>query len=104
MDNLAVSDQFIKSLLFAFFVGATVITLLHLVNLIEPEHLIGREGVAWLVTTVACATEPLLRYFGVLKGSVESRISELMKASVLGRTVGAPAGCLFAWAIMIVGA
>jgi hypothetical protein len=103
MDNLAVSDQFIKSLLLAFFLGATVITLLHLVNLIEPEHLAGREGVAWLVTTVACATEPVLRYYGMLKGGIESRISELMKASVLGRMIGAPAGCLFAWAITIVG-
>jgi hypothetical protein len=103
MDNLAVSDQFIKSLLLAFFFGATVITLLHLVNLIEPEHLAGREGVAWLVTTVACATEPVLRYYGMLKGGIESRISELMKASVLGRMIGAPAGCLFAWAITIVG-
>jgi hypothetical protein len=103
MDNLAVSDQFIKSLLLAFFAGATVITLLHLVNLIDPEHLAGREGVAWFVTTAACATEPLLRYFGVLKGGVESRIGELVRASVLGRTIGAPAGCLFAWAITIVG-
>jgi hypothetical protein len=103
MDNLAVSDQFIKSMLLAFFFGATVITLLHLVNLIEPEHLAGREGVAWLVTTVACATEPVLRYYGMLKGGIESRISELMKASVLGRMIGAPAGCLFAWAITIVG-
>jgi hypothetical protein len=103
MDNLAVSDQFIKSLLFAFFMSAVVIALLQLTNLIEPEHLLGREGVAWLIAMVVCGVEPVLRHYGILKGGVENRITELTKARVLGRVIGAPAGCLFAWAITIVG-
>lgn len=103
MDNLAVSDQFIKSLLFAFLVSAVFIFVLQLSNLIDPDHLIGREIVAWLVATVACTAEPLLRHRGVLKGAIECQISEFTKASALGRVIGAPAGCLFAWAITIVG-
>jgi hypothetical protein len=103
MDNLAVSDQFIKSLLFAFFLSAVIIFVLQLTNLIDPDHLVGREGVAWLVATVICVAEPLLRHHGVLKGAIESRIGEFTKASTLGRLIGAPAGCLFAWAITIVG-
>jgi hypothetical protein len=103
MDNLAVSDQFIKSLLFAFFLSAVIIFVLQLTNLIDPDHLVGREGVAWLVATVICVAEPLLRHHGVLKGAIESRIGEFTKASTHGRLIGAPAGCLFAWAITIVG-
>lgn len=103
MDNLAISDQFIKSLLFAFFMSAVVIALLQLTNLIEPEHLVGREGLAWLVAMVVCGIEPVLRHYGVLKGGIENRITELTKARVLGRVIGAPVGCLFAWAITIVG-
>lgn len=103
MDNLAVSDQFVKSLLFAFFLSAVVIAVLQLTNLIEPEHLLGREGVAWLIAMVVCGIEPLLRYHGILKSGIESRITGLTKASVLGRVIGAPVGCLFAWAITIVG-
>jgi hypothetical protein len=103
MDNLAVSDQFIKSLLFAFFLSAVVFALLQLTNLIEPEHSLGREGVAWLIAMVVCGVEPVLRYYGIPKVGIESRITELAKASVLGRVIGALAGCLFAWAITVVG-
>ncbi|WP_144150862.1 hypothetical protein [Paraburkholderia sp. BCC1885] len=103
MDNLAVSDQFIKSLLFAFFCSAVLIFVLQLTNLIDPDHLVGREGVAWLVATIVCTVEPLLRHQGILKGGIECRIGEFTKASTLGRVIGAPAGCLFAWAITIVG-
>jgi hypothetical protein len=103
MDNLAVSDRFIKSLLFAFFFSAVAIFVLQITNLIDPDHLIGREGAAWLVATLIFTLEPLLRHHGVLKGAIESRIGEFTKASVLGRLIGAPVGCLFAWAITIVG-
>lgn len=103
MDNLAVSDKFIKSLLFAFFLSAVFIFVLQLSNLIDPDHLVGREGAAWLVATVACTAEPVLRHHGVLKGAIECKISEFTKASVLGRVIGAPADCLFAWAITVVG-
>lgn len=103
MDNLAISDQFIKSLLFAFFVSAVVIGILQVIHLIEPEHLVGREGIAWLIAIALCAIEPVLRYCGVLKGGIENRISELMRANLLGRVIGAPAGCLFTWAITIIG-
>jgi hypothetical protein len=103
MDNLAVSDRFIKSLLFAFFLSAVAIFVLQLTNLIDPDHLVGREGAAWLVAAVICTIEPLLRHRGILKGGIESQIGEFTKASVLGRVIGAPAGCLFAWAITIVG-
>ncbi|RFU48734.1 hypothetical protein [Paraburkholderia sp. DHOC27] len=103
MDNFAASDQFIKSLLFAFLFSAVLIALLQLTNLIEPDHLVGREGVAWLIAMAVCGIEPVLRHYGILKGSIESRVAELTKASVLGRVIGAPAGCLFAWAITIVG-
>ncbi|HEY1998135.1 hypothetical protein [Paraburkholderia sp.] len=104
MDNLAVSDQFIKSLLFAFFLSAVAIFLLQVINLIDPDHVIGCEGIAWLAAVVLCTLEPVLRHYGVLKGGVESRTGEFTKASVLGRLIGAPAGCAFAWAMTIVGA
>jgi hypothetical protein len=103
MDNLAVSDHFIKSLLFAFFLSAVATFILQLTNLIDPDHLVGREGIAWLVLTAGCVLEPLLRHHGVLKGSIESRIGEFTKASALGRLIGAPAGCVFAWAMTVVG-
>ncbi|HEV3422976.1 MAG TPA: hypothetical protein VG105_04165 [Paraburkholderia sp.] len=103
MDNLAVSDQFIKSLLFAFIFSAVAIFLLQVTNLIDPDHLVGREGAAWLVAAVVCTLEPVLCHHGVLKGSVESRIGEFTKASAPGRLIGAPAGCAFAWAMTIVG-
>ena len=103
MDNLDVSDRFIKSLLFAFFLSAVAIFTLQMTGLIDPDHLVGREGAAWLVATVGCVLEPLMRHHGVLKGAIESRIAEFTKASVLGRLIGAPAGCVFAWAMTIVG-
>jgi hypothetical protein len=103
MDNLAVSDQFIKSLLFAFFFSAVAIFVLQMTGLIDPDHIIGREGVAWLVATTVCTLEPVLRHQGILKGGIESSIAEFTKASALGRLIGAPAGCAFAWAMTIVG-
>lgn len=103
MDNLAITDQIIKSLLFAFFLSAVAIFVLQVTNLIDPDHVMGREGLAWLVAIAVCTLEPVLRHFGVLKGAVETRIGEFTKASVLGRAVGAAAGCAFAWAMTIVG-
>jgi hypothetical protein len=103
MDNFADSDQFIKSLLFAFLFSAVSIFVLQLTNLIDPDHLLGREGIAWFVATVVCTVEPLLRHQGILKGGIECRIGEFTKASALGRLIGAPAGCAFAWAITIIG-
>lgn len=103
MDNFADTDQLIKSLLFAFLFSAVLIFVLQLTNLIDPDHLLGREGIAWLVATVVCTAEPLLRHQGVLKGGIECRIGEFTKASALGRLIGAPAGCAFAWAITIIG-
>jgi hypothetical protein len=79
MDNLAVSGRFIKSLLFAFFLSAVIIFVLQLTNLIDPDHLVGREGVAWLIATIICVAEPLLRHQGVLKGAIESRIGSSPK-------------------------
>jgi hypothetical protein len=104
MDNLAVSDRFIKSLLVAFLFSAVAIFMLQITGFIDPDYLVGREGAAWLVVTLVCAAEPLLRQHGVLKGGIESGIGELTKASALGRLIGAPAGCASAWAMTIVGA
>jgi len=103
MDNLAVSDRVVKSLLLAFFFSAVAIFVVQITNLIGPDHLIGREGAAWLVATFVVTLEPLLRQYGILKGAIESRIGEFTKASVPGRLIGAPVGCVFAWAMTIVG-
>jgi hypothetical protein len=103
MDNHALPDQFFKSWVFAFLVGAAVVGTLQAIGLLSPDKVLTRQAPVWAALVIACSIDPLLRYFGVLKAEVEQRWGDYTIASVLGRSSGALIGSAFAWGIAILG-
>ncbi|KND60081.1 hypothetical protein BVER_00083c [Candidatus Burkholderia verschuerenii] len=103
MESHALPDQFFKSCVFAFLVGAVVVGTLLAVGLLPPEKVLTRQAPVWAALVIVCSIDPLLRYFGVLKAEVEQRWGDYTVASVLGRATGALIGSAFAWAIAILG-
>jgi hypothetical protein len=103
MDSHALPDQFIKSWVFAFLVGAAVVGTLQAIGLLAPDKLLTRQAPVWAALVIVCSVEPLLRYFGVLKAEVEQRWRDYTIACVLGRASGALVGSVFAWAFAVLG-
>lgn len=104
MESHALPDQFFKSWVFAFVVGAGVVGVLQALGILSPERLLTREAPVWAALVVVCSLGPLLRYVGVLKAEVEQRWGDYTIASVLGRSTGALIGGVFAWAFAVLGA
>lgn len=103
MQSSALPDQFFKSWILAFLVGAVVIGVLQAIDIVSPERVLTREVPAWATLMLVCSIDPVLRYFGVLKAEVEQRWGDYTIASVLGRSIGALIGSAFAWALAVLG-
>jgi hypothetical protein len=103
METHALPDQFLKSWVLAFVVGAVVVGTLQAVDLLSPDKVLTRQVPVWAIVAVLCSIDPLLRYFGVLKAEIEQRWGDYTIASVLGRASGGLLGCVFAWAFAILG-
>ncbi|GGD84418.1 hypothetical protein [Caballeronia grimmiae] len=103
MDSHALPDQFFKSWVLAFVIGASVVGALQAVGLLSPDHILTRYAPLWGALVVACSVDPALRYFGVLKAEIEQRWGDYTIASLLGRSTGALLGGVFAWAFAVLG-
>jgi hypothetical protein len=102
MDNHALTDQFFKSWVFAFLIGAVVIGAVQFVDIAALDSA-KRQAPIWLALAALCCVDPALRYFGVLKAEIEQRWKDFTIATLLGRSIGAFAGGAFAWAISVLG-
>ncbi|WP_244816725.1 hypothetical protein [Caballeronia sp. Lep1P3] len=103
MESHALPDQFFKSWVFAFVVGATVVGVLQAIGVVAPERVLTREAPLWGALVVVCSIGPVLRYFGLLKAEVEQRWGDYTVASLLGRSTGALIGGVFAWGFAVLG-
>ncbi|AET91889.1 hypothetical protein A9R05_23980 [Burkholderia sp. KK1] len=103
METHALPDQFFKSWVLAFLVGAVVVGTLQAIGLLSPEHVLTREAPVWGALVLLCSIDPVLRYFGVLKAEIEQRWGDYTIASVLGRATGALIGGVFAWGFAVLG-
>jgi len=103
MESHALPDQFFKSWVLAFVLGAGVVGALQATGLLSPERVLMREAPVWAAMMLVCSIDPALRYFGVLQAEVEQRWGDFTIASVLGRSPGALIGGVFAWAFAVLG-
>ncbi|BAN26059.1 hypothetical protein [Caballeronia insecticola] len=102
MENHALTDQFFKSWVFAFLIGAVVIGALQVADIVSLDR-ISRQAPIWAALAVLCCIDPALRYFGVLKAEIEQRWADFTVATLLGRAFGALVGGAFAWGISVLG-
>ncbi|SAK77464.1 hypothetical protein AWB75_04535 [Caballeronia catudaia] len=103
METHALPDQFFKSWVLSFLVGAGVVGALQAMDLLSPEHVLTRQAPVWVALMFLCSIDPVLRYFGVLKAEIEQRWGDYTIASVLGRATGALIGGVFAWGFAVLG-
>ncbi|MFM0321957.1 hypothetical protein [Caballeronia glebae] len=103
MESHALPDQFLKSWIFAFLVGAAVVAALQAVDLLAVDRVLTRQAPVWATLALLCSIGPVLRYFGVLKAEIEQRWGDYTIASVLGRATGALVGGAFAWGFAVLG-
>ncbi|WP_321799414.1 hypothetical protein [Caballeronia sp. J97] len=103
METHALPDQFFKSWILAFLVGVAVVGTLQAVDLLAVDRVLTRQAPVWIALMLLCSIDPVLRYFGVLKGEVEQRWADYTIASVLGRATGALIGGAFAWGFAVLG-
>ncbi|MDR5739013.1 MULTISPECIES: hypothetical protein [unclassified Caballeronia] len=103
MESHALPDQFFKSWVLAFVIGAGIVGALQAVGLLSPDRILTRYAPLWAALMFACSVDPVLRYFGILKAEVEQRWGDYTIASLLGRSTGALIGGVFAWAFAVLG-
>ncbi|SAL78746.1 hypothetical protein AWB71_05752 [Caballeronia peredens] len=102
MENHALTDQFFKSWVFAFLIGAIVIGAIQVVDIVSLDR-VSRQAPIWFGLAALCCIDPALRYFGVLKAEIEQRWTDFTVATLLGRSFGAFVGSAFAYGISVVG-
>jgi hypothetical protein len=102
MSNHHLTDQFFKSWVFAFLIGAVIVGAIQVIDIVALDSL-KRQAPIWLGLALVCCIDPALRYFGALKGEIEHRWKDVFIATLLGRSIGAFAGSGFAWAISVLG-
>jgi hypothetical protein len=102
MNNHALTDQFFKSWVFAFMIGAVAIGAVQFIDIAALDSA-KRQAPIWLALALLCCVDPALRYFGVLKAEIEQRWADFTIATLLGRSIGAFVGGAFAWAISVLG-
>lgn len=103
METHALPDQFFKSWILAFVIGAAVVGTLQAIDLLAVDRVLTRQAPVWAALMLLCSIDPLLRYFGVLKAEIEQRWGDYTIASLLGRASGALIGSAFAWGIAVLG-
>lgn len=103
METHALPDQFFKSWILAFLVGAVVVGALQAIDLLPIDRVLTRQAPVWATLMLLCSIDPLLRYFGILKAEVEQRWGDYTVASMLGRSTGALIGSAFAWGLAVLG-
>jgi hypothetical protein len=103
METHALPDQFFKSWVLAFVIGAGVVGALQAIDLLSPDRVLTRYVPVWIALMFLCSIDPVLRYFGVLKAEIEQRWGDYTIASVLGRATGAVLGGVFAWGFAVLG-
>jgi hypothetical protein len=103
METHALPDQFFKSWVLAFVIGAGVVGALQAIDLLSPDRVLTRYVPVWAALMLLCSIDPVLRYFGVLKAEIEQRWGDYTIASVLGRATGAVLGGVFAWGFAVLG-
>ncbi|SAK98339.1 hypothetical protein [Caballeronia ptereochthonis] len=103
MESHALPDQFFKSWVLSFLIGAAVVGALQAIDVLSPDKVLTRQAPVWLALMLTCSIGPTLRYFGVLKAEIEQRWGDYTIASLLGRTTGALVGSAFAWAFAVLG-
>lgn len=103
METHALPDQFFKSWILAFLVGAVIVGALQAIDLLPIDRVLTRQAPVWATLMLLCSIDPLLRYFGILKAEVEQRWGDYTIASMLGRATGALIGSAFAWGLAVLG-
>ena len=103
MESHALPDQFFKSWTLAFVIGVLVVGTLQALDLLAVDRVLTREAPVWAALMLLSSIDPVLRYFGVLKAEIEQRWGDYTIASVLGRSIGALVGCIFAWGFAVLG-